>query len=835
MSTDHHDANRTRKWIRAGAVSVLALTAGAPAAYAQVETSGEGDIIVTGTRRSVSVQDVPINISAVGAEELEANGIEELGELLQIVPGAHLIDMGGRDANRIIVRGLNSSPLGSSEGVGNTAGGTVATYVGDIPLYVDLALNDMDRVEVLLGPQGTLYGAGTLGGAIRYIPRRPQLEESSIAYRGEAYQYSEADDLSNEFGMTGNIPIGSNAALRFSIDRSEDSGFIDQPYLVDYAALRESIALGATSPGQSFPNVLDPSDPRYSLHRENDTNWEDVISGRVAFRWAPTTWLDGTLTYYYQDHNIGGRQISSMRSTVPAGEYENAKRVLEPNHRRTELLALEWTADLGFAELTSATGTSWYDETGQRDQTDLLIGLDYLSYFEFPQFTSFTREYAEEETTTAELRLVSKGDGPLNWIIGGFYNTVNNVGVSSEYTPGFEDFGFGGNVRNDDLEFYSIDYEALEEQAIFGEIGYDITSRWSVTLGGRWYKYDLVTDSASTGPIFATFIYLDDPTDPDGYPDGVLRYDLETASQSDEGSLYKFNTSYDFTDDFMGYLTVSEGYRIGGSNGVAPCPTPLNPGQNLCGLPDELAYEPDSTTNYEVGVRTQWFDGRLTLNAAAYFIEWEGAQVDSATVNGLLPITKNSDGAVSRGLEVNFSADLTDNWNVRGSYANTSAQLSADAFALVSTIDPAIGAANGQFFEDAFKGDRLPGFAQHQASLFTSYTLPMANGLEWEFSLGANYLSEVLTRTGGRGGGITLPSYTVADAAIRLGGDNWSATLYANNIFDEFYETGAVSTPLSNQIVFTDADGDPVYYRTHYTSVGAPRRIGVRLSYEFGG
>lgn len=819
----HHEQKTPRKWTLLGAVSVLAFSAAAPA-FAQ---EAGGDIIVTGTRRAISVQDVPLNIAAVGAAEIEEQGIEELGELLRIVPGAHLVDMGGRNANRIVVRGLNSSPLASSEGVENNAGGTVATYVGDIPLYVDLSLHDIERVEVLLGPQGTLYGAGTLGGAIRYIPRRPQFDVSSISYRGDAYQYSEADSLSNALGMTANIPVGTNAALRFSIDRSEDSGFIDQPYLVNYAGLRESIALGMTSPNQSFPNILDPSDPNYGLHREDDTNWEDMIAGRVAFRWAPTSWLDGTLTYYHQDHNIGSRQISTMRGTVPTGEYENSKRVLEPNHRRTELLALEWTADLGFAELTSATGHSWYEENGQRDQTDLLIGLDYLSYFEFPQFTSFTRELFEEETTTAELRLVSTGDGPLSWIVGGFYNTLNNREESSEFTPGFEDYGYGGNVRNDDLEYYELEYQALSEEAIFGEIGYRFTDRWQVTLGARWYKYELETHSDASTPLFDTFI--------GDYPDGENGIVLELGGQSDEGSLFKFNTSYDLTDDAMIYLTVSEGYRIGSSNGVAPCPDPLPGGPQLCALPDEVDYEPDSTTNYEIGARTEWFAGRLLLNVAAYYIEWDSPQVDSATVNGLLPITKNGEGAVSRGLELNFNAHLTDNWILRGSYANTSSQLSADAFALISTYDPTIGVSNGQFFEDAFKGDRLPGFAEHQASLFTSYTLPMANGLEWEFSLGASYLSEVLTRTGGRGGGITLPSYTLADAAVRLGGERWSATLYANNLFDEFYETGAVSTPLANQVVFTDTNGDPVYYRAHYTSVGAPRRIGVRLTYEFGG
>lgn len=819
-------AKSARKWALLGAAGVAAL-AGAGPALAQ--DASDGDIIVTGTRRAVSVQDVPLNISAVGGQQLEEQGIGELSELLRIVPGAQLIDMGGRDSNRIVVRGLNSSPLGSSEGVGTTAGGTVATYFGEMPLFVDLALNDIERVEVLLGPQGTLYGSGTLGGAIRYIPNRPEFEESSISYRGDAYQYSEADGISNDFGLTANIPLLSNMALRFSIDRSEDTGFIDQTHLVNFAGLLESTAIGGISPNQSFPNILDPSDPDYSLHREEDTNWEDMISGRVALRWSPTPWLDGTLTYFQQEHEVGSRQISTMRGTVPTGEYENAKRVLEPNDRNTEVLALEVVADLGFAELTASAGNSMYRERGQRDQTDLLISLDYLSYLEFPQFTAYTREYAEEEVSTAELRLVSQDDGPFSWIVGGFFSTLNNYGESSEFVPGFESFGWDGNVRDDDLEYYQLTYESLEEQGIFGEASYQLTDRWQVTLGTRWYSYELVTDGGFALPIA--------DTDAGAYGPDEIVVALEPGGQSDEGWLFKFNTSYDFSEDVMGYLTVSEGYRIGSSNGVAPCPDPLPPGQVVCALPNETEYLPDSTLNYEIGLRSEWFDGRLLLNTAAYYIEWDSPQVDSATVNGLAPITKNGEGAVSTGIEVNFSADITDNWNIRGAYANTRSELSATAFALIGTFDPLLTGPSEVIFLNGEDGDRLPGYAPHTASLFTSYTLPMSNGLEWEFSYGVNYVGEVLTRTGGRGGGFALPDYTLHDAAVTLRGDQWNLSLYGANIFDEFYETGSVSTTNSNiwGATVVDDNGDPVYYRAHYTAVGPPRRIGVRLGYEFGG
>ena len=288
--------------------STFAFTANAQEAGDEAE--GElriNAVTVTATRRAESVQDIPLNIAAVGEQQIAQQGFDELADVLAYVPGINIVDRGGRQGNPLIVRGLNADGLNSGDG-NNNGGGTVATYLGEIPIYIDLKLNDLERVEVLLGPQGTLYGAGTLGGAIRYIPKKPNFGGDTFEVRSEVSQYSEADDLSYEAGFTVNKALASNFAIRASVDYEKDSGFIDYPFVV-----RE---IGVSDPDPDFSN---PSDVAANLRRVTDADSEEVLSARIAARWEPTDWLDGTLTYYLQKAEIGGRRGSSKQPTVPTG------------------------------------------------------------------------------------------------------------------------------------------------------------------------------------------------------------------------------------------------------------------------------------------------------------------------------------------------------------------------------------------------------------------------------------------------------------------------------------------------------------------------------------
>jgi iron complex outermembrane recepter protein len=294
-----------------GSISLLALPASlAPIQAWGAEEADVSEVIVTATRRDTTVQDAPINIAAVGDAQLKQQGLADLRDAAKWVPGIFIIDQGARQGNNIVVRGLNASGVTANDG-NNDGGGQVATYLGDIPMFVDLKLNDMQRVEFLLGPQGTLYGAGTLGGAIRYIPNRPDFSTPELIMRGSAYGYAHGADPSTNIGATVNQPLGDRFAVRASVDWLKDAGFIDQPYVVQQ--------VGVSDPDPDFKN---PAAVRANLTDKKDVNTEDTLSARLGLRWKPIDIVDVNLTYYFQDSKVGGRQISSSKVSsfpVPIG------------------------------------------------------------------------------------------------------------------------------------------------------------------------------------------------------------------------------------------------------------------------------------------------------------------------------------------------------------------------------------------------------------------------------------------------------------------------------------------------------------------------------------
>ncbi|MBT0586053.1 TonB-dependent receptor [Alteromonas oceanisediminis] len=804
-----------------------ALSAGVVStAHAQATQAREAQIErieVTATRRSGDIQEVPLNITALTADVLAEQNIGQLEDVARWVPGLTVVDQGGRNDSPIIVRGLNTN----SSGPGSN-GGTVATYFGEIPLFINMRLNDVERVEVLIGPQGTLYGAGTLGGAIRYLPKAVDLEFTTGKVYGDVYNMSESDDVGSEVGGVVNIPlIDDTLGVRMSFNFLRDPGFIDYNYVV-----REG---GVSLPD---PDWDDPQAVEQNLRRVEDANGEDTFTGRIAVRWVPTDWLDGTLTYFYQKQDVDGRSIvhhdvlaDSNRLSGRVGEYESAYRYEEPREKIDELLSLELKADLGFAELVSATGSSSFEADGQRDQTDLLIRLNF-SYEEFPAFSAFTRELDNADIFTQEVRLVSTTESDFSWIVGAFYNKIESDGRSSEFTPGFDQFVLdvfetGGNPRPDSLEYLSVSDSEVTESAIFGEVTYEINDRWDVTAGFRAYEYDVTSRSAIDLPLFRSAF--------EGDPSDSIILDFQQTSADDSGTLFKFNTSYQFTDDVMGYFTVSEGFRIGGSNGVGACPPDVDetPTQEVCALPNEEVFVADTTTNYEIGIKSTWFKNKFHFNAAVFNIDWDDAQVSGATVNGQQPITANAGGANSKGVEISTRAVLSDSLTAYATYSYTQAELTADAPFLFAVVDEQ--GTPLQDFYDGKDGDRLSGAPENQFSVGLKYTTEIFDDKLLDVNYGLTAQSDVYSKVGLRADGESIPGFALSNINATVSDDDWAVTFYIDNLFDKYAHSSVRRDQADIGLAeFDSQEPNRVdLLRNYGRFLITPRQIGIKFTYNF--
>ena len=762
-----------------------------PEVRAQDMNSVEDVIVVTASRRETSLQDAPYTVTAISGSELERRRLTGLTEVSRHIPGLTVVEQGARGTDLMTYRGLNVRSMDANDFLDNSSGGTVETYVGDIPVYLDLKMVDLERVEFLAGPQGTLYGAGTLGGAVRYIPAAPDLNEFSVGVHGDLYAVSQSDDPGYETDAVINVPlIDGKLAFRGSFYYVDDPGFIDYPYLV-------------RNPGISNPepDLNDSAAVAANLFRKEDVNTESVNSSRLALLFQPSDNLSATFSYYNQEARSGGRSVTHSES-FGSGPYESGHRVVEPDDRETSLFSTEIEVEFGFATLTSATGVSSYKQWGQRDQTDFYLYQGW-GYETFPEFVSYTREEADEDRLSQELRLVSNGSGRIGWIAGIFYNDFDVDSSSTEYMPEFADSTVGvdwGLAGAGEVSYRQTNADTLKEQAIFGEVSYAFSDRLELTFGGRLFDYETQQQASFALPYFA-------------FEGG------DEILNDDDGALGKLSVSYRFSDTFLGYATYSQGYRIGGANSVPPCPVPV-PANTSCGLPDEIQIDPDRTDNIEFGAHLVLGAG-LTLDAAVYSIDWDGLQTAGTTANGGLQITVNGGSARSQGAEISLTAAGAGPWSFRTSYAWNDAELTSDAPGLFTGDDANDGA-------DAFKGDRLSGTPEHQVGFELRNRRVLSNGWDLDFAYGLSATSDVLTKVGMRSGGEVLGGYTVHNASISLSRDQWSATLYADNLTDKY---AATSVRLDRSAIF-DSGGFAV--RRYYRNVLRPRTIGLEFRYSIG-
>ena len=569
------------------------------------------EVTVTAAKREQNLQDFTGAISVLS----DFSGINNIGDIAAQVPGFSIVDAGPRNPTGLIIRGLRTDSVDANDLGGD--GSTVASYVDNIPLQgyfvpPSFSLKDLQQVEVVRGPQGTLYGNASNGGLIRYVTAKPDLEKQSVRVSGKLSQTDHSDDLNYDTDLVVNTPLIDNTlGLRFLLGKTDNAGFIDNPYLISGA--------------------------------QDDINDDETKQARISLLWQASDNFSLNTMYDYQKVNVGDRQAANESFT--GDEYTASSRILQPMQGELQLASIDAEYEMGWATLTASLNHYDYSHNERADQTDFYIALDpsveYYNLMDDMLAQNFSTVDVVKDS--AELRLVSADDQRLRWLVGAFYSRDDVDVFIGDYVPGLGEF-FGMDMPPGDLEYRATQTETLDEYSTYGELIYDITEKWEASIGARYFRYDDQLDVCIT--YFPS--------------DGVAS--CENGDDVSNDTLGKFSTTYRFSDDLKAYFIVGEGYRRGGAN-VAPVGVNTSP-----------FYSPDKATNYELGFNSYWLNERLQLNVALFNIDWEDIQFDMTSEDGR-GIRGNAGDAQSQGIELDATAKLSDAFTLRLGYSDIDAEL----------------------------------------------------------------------------------------------------------------------------------------------------------------
>ena len=787
--------NKTR--VSAVAIAVSTALASAQPVFGQ-ESAGIEEIVVTATRRATSVQDVPYNISAYSGDSLEEREIINFGEFVRHVPGISFNDVGLRQAGNnstLVMRGLTAEPGNGAGEIPSLARPTVSTYVGETPVYYNLRLSDIDRVEVLRGPQGTLYGAGSLGGTLRIMPNKPDPEAIDLNIRTAISNTADADDPNYDIDGMINLPLGDSTALRVSAGHTYLAGFVD------------AVSLGLRDSDGAFL-LEDPSDfvgsgPDRS-GRKDDSNEGSATHVRASMLWNPNENIEALVTYHYQESETDNYQAESV------GEDRTlALHGTNPFESDLNLANLEVTADLGFATLTSAT--SYYEQTTETRVDASGIYEDFFSffYFYYPRISTQSDYRATDDTFVQELRLASNTEGNIDWIVGAFFLDQELQFDTVQKMPGFEEwfdasglaayFGIPVPITTPpDLVYQQNRTTTFEELALFGEVTFNISDAWQVTGGVRVFEQNIGNDDASILPMcylineigFGAGFYCGEPP---------LGGAATRTSDDVADSVFKLNTSYALNENTNLYATWSQGFRNGGVNAL---PTVGFIDETLGGtFPNINQFSADKVDNYEIGVKGFLSDNALRYSLALYHNDWQDPQARITGFNsGIDGVSNATADAESQGLEVELDGVIGDHWTYSLGYAYTDAQFSeAGALYVIDVVD----------------GARLPGHSEHMAAGSVAYTTDF-RGNALNFSVDATYRSDYENGLPGSPGEFNLDGFTIWNAYISYELPKWTFRIFGKNLADE---DAAVSASL-------------VSAQTNRLILNRPRTLGLSVTYR---
>jgi outer membrane receptor protein involved in Fe transport len=741
---------------------------------------GLGEIVVTAQRFNSTVQDTPISLSAVTGDQLDASGITSVEALAHEIPGLSLRSA-GPGQTEYEARGLASSG-GSSP--------TVGFYLDDVPLaapatsqtgkvVVDPNLYDIDRIELLRGPQGTLYGSGSMGGTVRVITSQPKLG---------SYEGSLQGTISDTQGGSGNgggnvmlnIPIGDTLAIRMTATDTYRSGWLSRTILAPFPEDVPASSLPAFGRG----NVL--TAPVGNVVTNANTEALDSVRGAVL--WKPNDDFSLVATSIYQHMSMGGYDEFDSPPGSHYPTHFEAGDIGEPIRDWFHFYSVQATGNLGFADLTSTSG---YFQRHERQSQD---GSESISYFDgfYPyaplSFTEIdiTRQFSEE------LRLSSKGSDKIHWTAGLFYADDSSDWDEYSYSnnANFAAPGVANGVIYNGDQFYRV-----RQDAVFADGSYKFTDEWKFEAGARWYHYKSLTNVFGEG-IFAS--------QPQGFD-----FQDEVASS---GFNPRFDLSYSPSGDLNTYLSASKGYRPGGPS-YGPFPSTCGKGQNS-------RFKSDSIWDYEVGEKAKLFDHWLTINSDFYYIKWSNVQ-ETVTLPlcGYTYETNAGDGR-SFGPEIEINAKLSQNWTIAANGSYTDAKINHPSLAFInSVLSTAVSGGIPGCPNASNCSVPILNVPKSAASLSILYSTKIR---DYDFTARVSDVYVGQSYDQAYQFGISLPSYSIANARVGLGGDKWNATLFCDNLTNKVAELTTNNTQFQFNI--------PQLTRV---STNQPRTYGTEINYKF--
>jgi len=685
---------------------------------------GIEEIVVTATKRSSSIQDVPFAINAQTEQDIQRTGASSLEELSRNVAGLSIQNL-GPGQSQVAIRGVSAGQIVRDQpGVKEQVGVYLDESVISLSLFTpDLDLYDLNRVETLRGPQGTLFGSGSMGGTVRYITNSPLMDEFEGSVEASLNTLSDGEEGGHLKGMV-NIPLADGkAALRLVGYTTEYAGYID--------------AFGENGAKKSDVNSGNRTGLRATLAIQPTDNL--TITPRVIYQELETDGANRQEVY-----NLYANPYTTTRPAITLDEREQYL-LLDEGFSDETLIAdtvVEWSLD--DFDVTFVTSYTEREILVSRDASALTgsVSAD-LGFTEAGiLLPSNLLDTTDVEQVTAEIRFSSNGDGPYQWVVGAFTSETEREYNQRLPTPGYDveaDLALGAGVSAGAANGFPSDspYNAflpydLSQQAVFGEVNYDVTDRLQLTIGGRFYDYE-EERTFKTGGVFSNANNQTDETSSDGFTSRVM-------------------ASYDMNDEVTLNAQASQGFRLGGVN------DPLN--ESLC-EGDDLAvfgsfqdYDDETMWNYEIGAKASF--GNITVNTAAFYSDIEDLQATLDAGSCSSRISFNVPESHSVGIELEVAAEVTDNLYM--SFAGS---------VIEAEFDSTVTDANGNTIGGIEKGNRLASVPELQFAVSGTYTFE-----EGLFNSEATYISASWAYIGDR---ITQPSDQVSGAGnfssgLTLGG-----------------------------------------------------------------